>query len=435
MHPGRAAVHALVASLVFLVVYGGTSYLTSLRSDVGTWYYAWERHIPFVPWMIVPYMSIDVFFVLAPFLCRGRAELRTLTRRLVATVVLGGIVFLIYPLQLAVERPTATGWAGVIYNSFTAIDRPYNLLPSLHIALRTVLAAHYHRHTPRRWRWALHLWFFLIGLSTLLVWQHHVIDVVGGFILGFVVLWAIDVRPLRLPHIGNARVAGLYAAGAGLCVLAIAVWPVLGWVMLWPSAALAMVALGYVVLGPGVYRKQDGRLAFAARVVLAPVLLGQAWSRRHYAKACDPWNAVAPGVWIGRVLDSEEAERAVASGVTAVLDLSVAFDEAEPFLDGRVAYLHLPVLDLTAPTPAQREAAIAFIEEHAGAGVVYVHCKIGYSRSVAVVGAWLLATGRDGTVDAAIETIRRVRPAVVVRLEVRAFLHEAATATLSEATP
>ena len=36
-------------SLLFLIVYGGTNYLTSLRSDVGTWVYEWEKWIPFVP--------------------------------------------------------------------------------------------------------------------------------------------------------------------------------------------------------------------------------------------------------------------------------------------------------------------------------------------------------------------------------------------------
>lgn len=425
VHPGRAAAHAAATCLLFLVVYGGTSYITSLRSDVGTWYYTWERHIPFVPWMIVPYMSIDAFFVLAPFFCRSRKELTTLSRRLAVVVLIGGAVFLIYPLQLAVERPVATGLPGLVYNWFTSMDRPYNLLPSLHIALRTVLAAHYHRHTHGPWRIASHVWFFLVGLSTLLVWQHHVIDVVGGFILGIAVLWTIDEERLRLPCTSNTKVALLYGGGAGLCLLAVAAWPALGWLLLWPAASLAVVTVGYLALGPGVYRKQNGQLSWAARVLLAPVRLGQELSRRHYAKQCDPWNEVTSGVWIGRVLNCHEAEKAVAAGVTAILDLSVAFNEARPFRDGRVAYLHLPVLDLTAPTAAQRDAAIDFIEQHAGAGVVYVHCKIGYSRSVAAVGAWLLATRRSTTIDHAVKTIRTARPAVVIRPEVYRFLQDA----------
>ena len=427
VHPGRAALHAVGVSLVFLVVYGGTSYITSLRAPVGTWVYDWERHIPFVAWMIVPYMSIDLFFVAAPFFCRGRRELTTLTRRLTATVCIGGAVFLIYPLQLAVERPTASGFPGMIYNAFTAMDRPYNLLPSLHIALRTVLMAHYHRHSRGRTRTLLHVWFFLIGLSTLLVWQHHIIDVVGGFLLGFGVLWLIDERPLRVPHTGNGFVAGLYAAGAAVCVLGVVVYPPSGWLLLWPAMSLGLVAAGYLGLGAGVYRKHDGQLSAASRALLLPVRLGQELSRRYYARGGDAWNAVTPNVWIGRVLSDREAADAASRGVTAVLDLSVAFNEARPFRPGQtehaIAYLHLPVLDLTAPTSTQRDAAVAFIQAQVNdGGIVYVHCKIGYSRSVAAVGAWLIASGRAASADDAIEQIRTARPPVVVRPEIRRFL-------------
>src|SRR4051812_29507408 len=71
----RAAAASMGLSLLFLLVYGGCNYLTSLRSDVGTWVYQWERHIPFVPLMIIPYMSIDLFFIASPFVCADRKEL------------------------------------------------------------------------------------------------------------------------------------------------------------------------------------------------------------------------------------------------------------------------------------------------------------------------------------------------------------------------
>ena len=63
---------SLGLSLLFLVVYGGCIWITARRHDVGVFYFAWERAIPFVPFMILPYMSIDVFFVAAPFLISSR---------------------------------------------------------------------------------------------------------------------------------------------------------------------------------------------------------------------------------------------------------------------------------------------------------------------------------------------------------------------------
>ena len=164
---------AILTSVLFLVLYGSASYITSLRSDVGTWYYSWEQYIPFVPVMIVPYMSIDLFFFCAPFVCSDRRELRILAWRLSAVVVIATLCFLIYPLRLAVERPVAEGVFGWIYNWFTSLDRPYNLCPSMHIALRTVLAAHYGRHSRGWIRALMNVWFFLIGCSTLLLYQHQ----------------------------------------------------------------------------------------------------------------------------------------------------------------------------------------------------------------------------------------------------------------------
>src|SRR5437868_6652771 len=66
---------------LFLVFYNASNYITSLRHDVGAFYFSWERYIPFVPIFIVPYMSIDLFFIGAPFLARNDIELRTLRRR------------------------------------------------------------------------------------------------------------------------------------------------------------------------------------------------------------------------------------------------------------------------------------------------------------------------------------------------------------------
>jgi hypothetical protein len=49
---------ALALSLLFIVVYGLTGWITSVRADVGTWVFDWERRLPFVPSLVLPYMSI-----------------------------------------------------------------------------------------------------------------------------------------------------------------------------------------------------------------------------------------------------------------------------------------------------------------------------------------------------------------------------------------
>jgi predicted protein tyrosine phosphatase len=155
---------------------------------------------------------------------------------------------------------------------------------------------------------------------------------------------------------------------------------------------------------------------------MAPVLLAQYISLLYYQRQCNAWDAVTPNVWLGRRLTETEAADAVHQGITSVVDLSNEFSEPPAFL--ATNYRHLPVLDLTAPTQSQLTEAAAFIERESQQGIVYIHCKIGYSRSAAVVGAWLLSTRRAGNVDDAILQLQAARPAIVIRSEIRHALDE-----------
>lgn len=403
-------------SVLFFAVYGGCNWIASLRSDVGFWFFEWERNIPFVPFMIVPYMSIDLFFAAAPFLCRDDRERRTFARRVTAAIVVAGAFFLLLPLRFAFPRPLVSGWLGEIYRFLYGFDRPFNLFPSLHITLRTILAETYARHTKGVIRWAIQIWFSLIGFSTLLTYQHHIVDLIGGFILATFCCYSIREPIQKPPVTKNLRVGFYYGLGCGaVFALSIYLGP-WGSLLLWPAFSLGAVAAAYFGVGPSIYRKQAGSLPLSAKLVLAPFLAGQYFSLLYYRNRSRPWDEVVPGVWIGRKLGRVEARQALGRGITAVLDLTSEFSEAAPFLAGH--YLNLPVLDLTAPTQTQLGKAAAFIREHSVHGKVYVHCKIGYSRSAAAVGAYLLKTGFADTAEEAVELIRRARPLLIVRPEV-----------------
>jgi membrane-associated phospholipid phosphatase len=176
-------------SILFLIVYGGCNWITARRASVGTIYFEWERGIPFVPFFILPYMSIDLFFIVAPFLCRTDRELSILAKRVGAAIIVAGICFLAFPLRFAFSRPYADGWLGALFDWFRGMDAPYNLLPSLHAALLLILVDVYFRHTRGLIRVATMAWFVLIALSPVLTYQHHVIDILGGFVLTAFCFW------------------------------------------------------------------------------------------------------------------------------------------------------------------------------------------------------------------------------------------------------
>jgi predicted protein tyrosine phosphatase len=418
----KALATSVGLSVLFLVVYGCCNWITAQRHDVGTLVFAWERFIPFVPLMIVPYMSIDLFFVAAPFLCRTDRELTAFSKRILAAIVVAGICFLLFPLRFAFERPHASGWLGVAFDWFRGMDLPYNLLPSLHITFRTILAQHYHRHTRGILRAASNAWFVLVGLSTVLTYQHHFMDVVAGFALGVSCIYFIRESEPRPPVVVNWRVGSSYIFGTLVLVcFVIWLWP-WGALLLWPALALAIVASAYFGLGPAIFRKAEGKVHWSARLVLAPCLLGQWISLLCYRRQCRPWDKLTPTIWIGHVLNHKEAEEAARLGVTAVLDLTAEFSETKPFRT--LVYRNIPILDLTAPSMEQLRAMATFIDEESREGIVYVHCKIGYSRTAAAAGAYLLQTRKADGVSEAIEMARQVRPSIVVRPEVLTALAE-----------
>src|SRR3954468_10326648 len=62
----KAFLTSILLCGLFFLAYGGTNTLAAHRGVTRAMYFDWERYIPFVPLMIVPYMSIDLFFFFAP---------------------------------------------------------------------------------------------------------------------------------------------------------------------------------------------------------------------------------------------------------------------------------------------------------------------------------------------------------------------------------
>lgn len=218
----------------------------------------------------------------------------------------------------------------------------------------------------------------------------------------------------------NPRIGIYYLLGAvalGGITFATTPW---GLILLWPTISLITVALGYFRLGQRVYFKQNGQHPIGAKALHLFTLYGQELSRRAYAKQCDPWNALLPNLLIGRQLTEVEVDRLKAEGVTAVMDLTAEFSEPKALRE--MNYLNLPLLDLTAPSEAELDQAIQFIDTQIGDGKVYVHCKIGYSRTAAVAGSYLLHAGHARDANDAISKLQQARPSIIIRPEARATI-------------
>ena len=175
----------LPLSLLFGVVYSGTNWITTRRTDTHRLYLEWELSIPFVPGMIYVYASLLVL-LLVPAVTLTRAELRALARALVAALFTAAAVYLLVPAELGFVRPDHVPGYNAVFQALYSLEMPHNLVPSLHVAASILLIVALWRALPRIWiRAGLVLWGLLLCASVLLVHQHHLLDMATGLLLGY----------------------------------------------------------------------------------------------------------------------------------------------------------------------------------------------------------------------------------------------------------
>lgn len=178
----------LAGACWFVVIFGGAEFVTSRRTLRIPIHFEAEPHIPFVPAAVWVYMSMYALFLMAPFVLRSPRTLVALGATHAAIVLVAGVGFLLVPAELAYPSTTGLpdrGATAALYRFADWLNLDYNLLPSLHVGLSVSCVAVYAPRANRAGRLVLWSWALAVALSTIVTHFHHVVDAVGGFVLGF----------------------------------------------------------------------------------------------------------------------------------------------------------------------------------------------------------------------------------------------------------
>ena len=130
---------------------------------------------------------------------------------------------------------------------------------------------------------------------------------------------------------------------------------------------------------------------------------------RHRLDLETAWNEVVPGLWIGRYPFRDESSCLETLGVTAVMNLCSEFP-------GRTGPAHsvfarMPILDATAPSPRQFQAAVDWaVARQAEGKRMLIHCAQGHGRSATITAAILVRVGRAKTAGEALMIVSEARP-------------------------
>lgn len=172
-----------LVGLTFFSVYPTMNWLTGLRNHQYSLFIEQELNVPFVPEFIWLYLSMYVLFILPPFFLSSR-NLKRLAKELILTTCLAGAVFLILPARLGFLRVLPTdSFYHTLFQGLFAVDQPFNLVPSLHVVYSTAIILAISTQANTMFRSLLFAWLTLIMASTVLVHQHHLLDVFTGLVL------------------------------------------------------------------------------------------------------------------------------------------------------------------------------------------------------------------------------------------------------------
>ena len=377
---------AIYCLLLFQLTYPFTAAYAASIAAVPSFVFDFEQHIPFIPWMILPYMSSGLFFCFVPFYCRQKGELLCYAKRFTFVTLIAVLCFLLFPLRFSFDRPSVENPLFTIFFSFLKeYDSPFNQAPSLHVAYACLF------WSVLRWKFngwkkiILGIWLLLMGLGTLMVYQHHVIDLLTACIL-------VQVSFILFPNKEWGRnqqlanryylIGWIFMLFALLCEGYVLPLIVFAWI------ALVCFSVGYNYLrgNTGFLKDHRGRIPLIKKVFYAPYQFAYRLMWRFFRKKNNPpLMELLPRCYVGPRLDASELVALGLDRNLVVFDLAAELEEVK-LLGAMEKYYSFPLLDISEINVHDAHmiidamvSAYRTLDEHEN---MVIHCTMGYSRSM-----------------------------------------------------
>lgn len=420
----------------FFLTYGFANDYASSLNSVPSIMFDWEKHIPLWPWTIVPYWSIDLFYGLSLLLCWNKFELKQHALRLFSAQVISITCFSLFPLKFSMNRPELHGFFGMWFDILMGFDKPFNQAPSLHIVLLVILWDFYRRHSKGHLKYFVDFWSILIGISVLTTWQHHFIDIPTGVIVGAICLWLFPISVQSPFSESNQKKTNkhlklgiFYLLGSALLIILSVIFK--GYILwlLYPALSLLIVAIAYLTNRVHLFQKQtNGDSTIAAKILFAPYILFAFINSRLWTKKNPNDSFIIEyknvRIYLGRFPSTKHQ-----TNYDALFDCCAEI----PRNTHLNRYTHYSTLDLI---PVQSQQFDITTQEFnrlfdnirsSDSSTLLIYCALGYSRSSAILIAWLVQQKVFNTVEDALNTIKTARPWIVLsneQIQEIAFFHQ-----------
>jgi membrane-associated phospholipid phosphatase len=182
----------LIGAFTCSGIYLGTNEIAAQRTSFYQLYFEFEREIPMVPWMIHIYNSFHILLFMNFLIIKDPLKIKAIAISLISSSAIASVFFLLLPAELGFSRTENIQGYEFWYNALHWLDHPHNLVPSLHITFSALSAYVISTEMGSVFlRLIFLLWFLLICSSIVLVHQHHLMDIVSGFVLAVLVKFAV----------------------------------------------------------------------------------------------------------------------------------------------------------------------------------------------------------------------------------------------------
>ena len=166
-----------------------------------------DDYIPFYKPAILIYSSWFLMLVI-PFVYllkrKSYDDLYNIIIPMFAAMFISLIIYVIYPTALDIRVTDITGndicsW---IIRKIQQIDDPNNVCPSIHVSTTVIIYNQFRRilKDNKKSKALFLLWSAGICISTMLVKQHSIIDVVCGVVLAYAILFAFNKKQNTAYH-------------------------------------------------------------------------------------------------------------------------------------------------------------------------------------------------------------------------------------------
>lgn len=386
-------VWTIYLGVVFFLLYGSSNNFASLTGPHDSYFMNWETSIPFIEVFIIPYMSSDVMFCVALLLTQTRFQLRVLSLRIFTVVVLSTLIFVLFPLQFSFEKPEIETF-NILFKMLEA-DLSFNQLPSLHISLSIILWFSMKETVKNDLiKILLLIWFILIGISTLVVYQHHFIDLPTGIIMGLFIVYLI---PSNKENKWNNSFTTPRSIKMGLIYLIVSVISVIiafnieeilfkclfTYLFLSYFLLSSIYSFGWIFL----LTNKNNKSNVFQLVIFFPYFIVSYLTWYYYKNKLSLYSKVNDNFYIGRQPSKEELKELKELGVTKVINLA---SDQQYHLKLKNT-INFSCLDMTIQSTKKLNLILEEINESLKNNEkVFLHCTLGMSRTIIVLSSYLI---------------------------------------------